>query len=116
MKTQIIRRLFLIAFALFICTNNEGSKLQSTSYKSVYNTASATNSKDANESKPNHDNQSKENPIPYIPDTHHDHDFDCFDFKHIEKRVFWRCIANKVFALMYHLTVLCALVSQFLIH
>jgi len=111
MKTQIIHRLFLIIFALFICLNNEGNKIQS----GVINTPSVSNPKHATQQKSNHDNQNKES-VPYIPDAHHDHDFDCFDFRHIEKRVLWRCIANKAFAFIYHLTVLFALIAQFLIH
>ena len=116
MKTQIILRIILIIIALFVFTNNTGSSVRtSKDIKTVHSVNAASSEHDSKDNKAT-EHGNKENPAPYVPDTHHDHDFDCFDFKHHEKRIFWRCIANKAFALIYHLTVLCALISQFLIH
>lgn len=106
--------------ALFVFTNNNGNNANPETYiftmHSATNTSAVPGSKEDNKATQHgNNNPGKEDPTPYIPDSHHDHDFDCFDFKHHEKRIFWRCIANKAFALIYHLTVLFALVSQFLI-
>ena len=53
-----------------------------------------------------YDNTNDAGTLLYISHPNDDHDYECFDFKHHQKRGFWRTVANKLFAIFYDLIVL----------
>jgi len=112
MKTQITLRIVLVVVAMFISFNNTGNDIQSNIHAlAYYSNASATNSsvsypKEQTEHSPQKDNSNKEDHFLYIPQPNDDHDLEYFNFKHHEKRSFWRAVANKLFVVFYDLIVL----------
>ena len=108
MKTQVLLRLILIAVALFVTINtNNGSIMQTIHISANYNNNKASEKAAKEEGKTAHSNDlNKQNSLPYLPQADNHNDYECFDFKHHQKRNFWKCIANRFFAFFYHAVIL----------
>lgn len=113
MKTQIIfRTSILLIIALFTCINaNNGSKKlmpapHQLSYASATTNSSDQSTKDEAKATMHKDNE------PYLPQIEHEHDIDFCDFKHQEKRIFWKCVANRAFAILYHIIILMPILRE----
>ena len=111
MKTQIALRIILVAVALIFSINNNNGSFKQPAYAFSKNSKiSASSSSSHQENKTVAHNN--ENNVPYLPQPAHEHDFDCFDFKHHEVRSFWRCLANKAFAILYNIIILLPIVIE----
>ncbi|HVX26073.1 MAG TPA: hypothetical protein VHB70_07010 [Parafilimonas sp.] len=108
MKTQIVPRIILVAFALIFSINNNNGSFKQPAFAFNHKANNYSSSHEENKTA-THNN---ENSVPYLPQTDGHHDFDCFDFKHHEKRIFWKCIANKIFATIYHVILLMPVILE----
>lgn len=113
MKTQIIfRHSILVIIALFFCINvNNGSKkMMAVSHQLSY-TSATTNSSEQSAKDETKTTTHKESD-PYLPQIENEHDIDLCDFKHHEKRIFWKCVANRTFAILYHIIILMPILGE----
>lgn len=114
MKTQIIRRIFLVVITLFVCYNNNGSNNQTSNPSSSNQTSKTASSNSKEQSKTTasftSSFSSQQQALPVIPEPNGDHEFHSFPIKdkHAKHAAFWKNIANKLIEAIYYIIVLIA--------